>query len=175
MDYSTIFCAESWDPVFLIFTDQAPKLLYYSHIPTSIVAVALSAFVLWKGGSLPAKILAGVSVLFAIWNFIDLVIWTGADSRVIMSLWSTLYLLQALILACTWYFAQVFVGGRDVDFRLKLLMGVLLLPLIVLMPTAWNLSGFDLVNCEAQQGILVKYFYFFQGADLSFLGFRSAI
>jgi hypothetical protein len=98
MDYSTIFCAESWDPVFLIFTDQAPKLLYYSHIPTSIVAVALSAFVLWKGGSLPAKILAGVSVLFAIWNFIDLVIWTGADSRVIMSLWSTLYLLQALIL-----------------------------------------------------------------------------
>jgi signal transduction histidine kinase len=130
------------------------------------VAVALSAFVLWKGGSLPAKILAGVSVLFAIWNFIDLVIWTGADSRVIMSLWSTLYLLQALILACTWYFAQVFVGGRDVDFRLKLLMGVLLLPLIVLMPTAWNLSGFDLVNCEAQQGILVKYFYFFQGAAL---------
>ncbi|MBP9751698.1 MAG: HAMP domain-containing histidine kinase [Candidatus Moranbacteria bacterium] len=45
-------------------------------------------------------------------------------------------------------------------------MGILLLPLIVLLPTHWNLSGFDQLNCEAQQGSLVQYFYFFQSVTL---------
>ncbi len=166
MDFSALLCFESWDPSFLVFTDQAPKLLYYSHIPTSVVALFLSIFVFWKGRSLAAESLMSVSFLFAIWNFIDLVIWTGADSRVIMFLWSGLYLLQALILACTWYFSRVFLEGRDVSFRQKILMGVLLLPLILSLPTSWNLLGFDLVNCEAHQGILVRYFYFFQGVSL---------
>ena len=166
MDFSALLCSESWNPTFLVFTDQAPKLLYYSHIPTAVVALFLSVFVFWKGRSLAIEALMGVSFLFAIWNFIDLVIWTGADSRVIMFLWSGLYLLQALILAGTWYFSHVFIEGKDIPFYQKMLMGVLLLPLILLLPTSWNLLGFDLVNCEAHQGILVKYFYFFQGVSL---------
>ncbi|MFZ1720697.1 MAG: HAMP domain-containing sensor histidine kinase [Candidatus Moraniibacteriota bacterium] len=83
-----------------------------------------------------------------------------------MAFWSTVYLLQTLILAFTWYFSRVFLEEKDVSWHQKILMGVLLLPLIVLMPTTWNLSGFDVVNCEAQQGILVQYFYFFQVVSL---------
>ncbi len=169
MNFSALACVESWDPIFLVFTDQAPHLLYYSHIPTAIVALLLSVFVFWKSKSLATGSLMGISVSFAIWNFIDLVIWTGSDSRIIMLLWSLLYLLQALILVFTWYFSNVFLEGKDVLWHQKILMGTLLLPLIVLMPTTWNLSGFDVVSCEAHQGILVNYFYFFQGVSLAWI------
>jgi signal transduction histidine kinase len=166
MDFSALFCSESWNPQWLVFTDQAPTLLYYSHIPTSLIALFLAVFVYFKNRTLASGFLLMISILFTTWNFIDLVIWTNADSRLILLLWSTLYLLQALILACAWYFSQVFLDGKDVVLRQKLFMGAALLPLIVLMPTAWNLPGFDLVNCEAQQGILVNYFYSFQGITL---------
>ena len=163
MDAQSLMCVESWNPVFLVFTEHAPKLLYYSHIPTAIVALFLSSFVFWKKRTIISGTLLSLSVLFSIWNFVDLIVWTGADSRIIMLFWSTLYLLQALILVCTWYFARVFLSdGTDVLFRQKIVVGALLLPLILLVSTSWNLTGFDLVNCEAHQGVLVKYFYFFQ-------------
>ena len=159
-------CVESWDPVFLVFTEHAPKLLYYSHIPTSFAALLLSGFVFRQNKTLASGILLGVSILFALWNFVDLVVWTGGDSQIIMFFWSGLYLLQALILSGTWYFAHVFLEEKDTSFYQKTIMVTLLLPLIFLLPTSWNLSGFDLVNCEAQQGILVYYSYVFQGAVL---------
>lgn len=162
MDVSALMCLESWNPVFLIFTDQAPKLLYYSHIPTALLALFLSFFVFIRGRSLATGALLFISILFAVWNFVDLVAWTNADSRNIMFFWSMLYLLQALILCCTWYFSRVFLDQQDVSFSQKLFIGVLLAPLIVLLPTDFNLTGFDVASCEAQQGILINYFYFFQ-------------
>ena len=110
MDAQSLMCVESWNPVFLVFTEHAPKLLYYSHIPTAIVALFLSSFVFWKKRTIISGTLLSLSVLFSIWNFVDLIVWTGADSRIIMLFWSTLYLLQALILVCTWYFARVFLS-----------------------------------------------------------------
>ncbi len=166
MDIPSLMCVESWDPVFLVFTEHAPKLLYYSHIPTSFAALLLSGFVFRQNKTLASGILLGVSILFALWNFVDLVVWTGGDSQIIMFFWSGLYLLQALILSGTWYFAHVFLEEKDTSFYQKTIMVTLLLPLIFLLPTSWNLSGFDLVNCEAQQGILVYYSYVFQGAVL---------
>ena len=166
MDIPSLMCVESWDPVFLVFTEHAPKLLYYSHIPTSFAALLLSGFVFRQNKTLASGILLGVSILFALWNFVDLVVWTGGDSQIIMFFWSGLYLLQALILSGTWYFAHVFLEEKDTSFYQKTIMVTLLLPLIFLLPTSWNLSGFDLVNCEAQQGILVYYSYVFQGVVL---------
>lgn len=166
MDVTALSCIESWNPQWLVFTDQAPGLLYYSHIPTALVALFLSFFVFRNNRTLASGSLLIVSILFAIWNFIDLVIWTNADSSLMMFFWSNLYLLQSLILACTWYFSRVFLDEKDVSFRQKIFMGLALSPLVILMPTAWNLSGFDVVNCEAQQGMLVNYFYAFQGIVL---------
>ena len=166
MDVSSLMCVESWNPVFLVFTEHAPRLLYYSHIPTSLVALLLSGFVFRQNRTLASGILLGVSILFTVWNLVDLVVWTGGNSQVIMFFWSVLYLLQALILAGTWYFSRVFLDERDVIFRQKMFMLALLSPLIFLLPTSWNLSGFDLVSCEAKQGMLVNYFYAFQGITL---------
>ncbi len=161
-----MFCTDVPNPIYFIFSSAASPLLYYSHIPTVVVALVMSVYVFVKKRSLVTTLLLLISVFFGIWNFVDLVLWTNTDSRIIMSFWSTLYLLQAIILACTWYFSSVFLNEKDVTLSRKLIMGILLLPLIILLPTHWNLSGFDLANCEAYQGPLVKYFYFFQGVVL---------
>ncbi len=63
---------------------------------------------------------------------------------------------------CTWYFSYVFLDQNDISFSQKVTALLLILPLVLLLPTEWNLLGFDLASCEAQQGILVKYFYLFQ-------------
>ena len=161
-----MFCTDVPNPIYFIFSSAASPLLYYSHIPTVVVALVMSVYVFVKKRSLVTTLLLLISVFFGIWNFVDLVLWTNTDSRIIMSFWSTLYFLQAIILACTWYFSSVFLNEKDVTLSRKLIMGTLLMPLIVLLPTHWNLSGFDLANCEAYQGPLVKYFYFFQGVVL---------
>ena len=70
MDIPSLMCVESWDPVFLVFTEHAPKLLYYSHIPTSFAALLLSGFVFRQNKTLASGILLGVSILFALWNFV---------------------------------------------------------------------------------------------------------
>jgi signal transduction histidine kinase len=155
MDYNIINNLEScYVPV--------SSLLYYSHIATAMVALAFSAFAFWKNRSLATVLLLGISISFTLWNIVDLILWISVDGQKIMAFWSAVYLLQTLILAFTWYFSRVFIEGKDIVLRLKLTMALLLLPLIVLMPTTWNLSGFDAVNCEAKQGVLVQYFYFFQ-------------
>lgn len=169
MDIPALMCVESWSPVFLVFTEQAPKLLYYSHIPTALLALFLSFFVFLKKKDRATTALLLISVFFGIWNFIDLVAWTNADSRIIMLFWSMLYLLQALILSGTWYFTRVFLDQKDVPFYQVLFVAILLLPLILLLPTSWNLLGFDVTSCEAQQGVLVRYFYFFQATILALI------
>lgn len=141
---------------------MASSLLYYSHIATAIVALAFSSFALWKNKSLATILLLAISISFALWNAVDLVLWISVDGQKIMAFWSAVYFLQTLILACTWYFSRVFIEEKDVSLQQKVLMGLLLSPLIVCMPSTWNLSGFNAVDCEAKQGFLVQYFYFFQ-------------
>lgn len=161
-----MFCEPFADLSYLIFTSQVPSLLYYSHIPTALLALFFGLYVFFKNRTFSSTLLLFISVFFGVWNWLDLIIWTEPDSRIVMLLWSNLYLLQALILACTWYFSRVFLDEKDVTFRQKIFMGLVLSPLVILMSTTWNLSGFDVVNCEAQQGILVNYFYVFQGIIL---------
>lgn len=161
-----MICTDIPHPSYLIFSDAISPLLYYSHIPTALVALIVSSFVFYKNRTLASKLLLITSILFGVWNFVDLVLWTNVDSRLIMSFWSTVYVIQTLILACTWYFSHVFLDEKDVTLRQKIFMGLLLSPLIIFLPTQWNLTGFDVISCEAQQGILIKYFYYFQGVAL---------
>lgn len=143
------------------YFDISP-LIYYSHIPTSLVALALSLFVVWKNRTLASGTLLLIALLFSVWNWVDLIVWTNVDGGIVMIFWSMLYILQGMILAATLYFSYVFLEKKDVSLKGKLAGGALLLPLVIFLPTSFILSGFDIVNCEAQQGPLVRYFYFTQ-------------
>ena len=136
------------------------SLLYYSHIPTVIVALVISFFVFWGNRKyLPSKILLFISVMFALWSFSDLGLWTSSSSVSITLLWSFINLLEMLVSVSTLYFAYTFLEEKDVALRFKLLVGVLLGIFIIFIPTKFNLTGFNYDNCEAGQGLLINYYH----------------
>lgn len=157
-----MFCTDIPAPIFLIISKATPPLLYYSHIPTAVIALFIGFFVLYKNRTLASKILLSIAVVFFIWIFLNLIVWTNVDSKLIMFSWSFFGILNVLLFFLSFYFVYVFINKKDISFRYKFFAGLLLLPVILLTPK--NLVGFDLVNCEAQEN--VAYFNYVFGLEL---------
>ena len=134
-----------------------PSLLYYSHIPTALIALFLGLFVYWRSRTLAGSALLFMSVFFTVWSVVDVVLWTSVSGNVIMFFWPMLYFLQGFILLSTFFFAYVFLEKKAPPFWSEVVGGVLVLPLVVALPTEYLIVGFDIENCEAAQGILTKY------------------
>ncbi len=159
-----MFCTDISAPSFLIFSDSVPDLLYYSHIPTGIIALIIGIFVIWKNRTLISGILFFISIVFSSWLFLNLIIWTNVDSRIIIFAWSLMGMLMALLFFLCFYFVYTFINKKDINWKLKILLLFILLPFILLNKE--NTSGlFDLVNCEAIEGTIYSYaVYFFEFA-----------
>lgn len=141
-----------------------PALIYYSHIPTAIVMFLLGLFVYARNKeSLSANLLFFVALFFSLWVAGDLIIWISPDSRMVMFWWSLINLFEVIVSMSTFYFAYTFLEKKDAAMWVKILSLVLVFPFILLIPTEWNLSSFDAVSCEANQGGLINYFYFLEG------------
>ncbi len=170
-----MLCTDIPAPIFLIFSSDAPHLLYYSHIPTALISLFLWLFVFYRNNrSLEAKLLLLVSFLFSLWSFCDLILWTNIDSRLIMFVWSLINLLEILISFATAYFAHSLIEKRDVSFNVKLIAGALLAIFLVFVPTSHNIEYFDIANCEARQGNLMIYYFLLQGVvNISLLVFLA--
>ena len=139
-----------------------PSLLYYSHIPTALIALLLGLFVYWRSRTLAGAALLSMSVFFTIWSLVDMVLWTSVNGSVIMFYWPMLYFLQGLILLSTFFFAYVFLEKKAPPLWSEVVGGVLILPLILALPTTYLIVGFDVQNCEAAQGIATRYSSFVQ-------------
>ncbi len=175
-----MFCTDIPSPTFLIFSESASRLLYYSHIPAMTVSLLIGLFVYLKNKTLISKILFALSVVFSTWSFLNLIVWTNIDSRLIMLAWSFFGLLYSLIYILSLYFVYVFIDKKDISFLKKVLLGILILPVIFLSSTAYNIRGFDLVNCEAVEGNYYTYYYYGLGLlvflwilILSFIRYRK--
>lgn len=155
-----MFCTDIPAPFLLIFSQTVPHLLYYSHIPTAIIALLLGLFVYFKNRhSLTGKMLLFTALTFSVWSLLDLLLWVSIDSRQIMFSWSIVNLFEMLASSGTLYFSYVFLEKKDVPFGYKMLAGVPLMLFMAFIPTTFNLTGFDSPNCEAGQGVLRYYFY----------------
>lgn len=143
-----------------------PSLLYYSHIPTALIALLLGLFVCWRSRTLAGAALLFMSAFFTMWSLVDMVLWTSVNGSVIMFYWPMLYFLQGLILLSTFFFAYVFLERKAPPLWSEIVGGLLVLPLILALPTTYLIVGFDVQNCEATQGILTRYASFVQIAVL---------
>jgi signal transduction histidine kinase len=160
---NSIQCLVSWDPKFLVFTDKAPQLLYYSHIPTALIFLLLSIFVFFKSKcSFISKILLAIAVLFSAWSFLDLYLWTNSNSGLMQFFWPMTNLTGLLISALTIYFVYAFLEGKDIRLVYKIVFFILFAPFLILLPTSLSSRGFDLSNCESIQGNSIYYFYFLE-------------
>jgi signal transduction histidine kinase len=165
MDFNLITNVESC----FLAVKENPPLLFYSHIPTATISLFVGCFVFLKNRKLLAsKILFAISITFSLWTFLNLIIWTSYDDRIIMLTWSLLGILGSLLCIFSLYFEYVFIDKKDITLFVKIILGLMLLPVIVSTGTKFNLSLFDLANCEASEGKYFNYYYYLIGFLVSF-------
>lgn len=126
------------------------NVLYYSHIPTIIISLIFGFFVFLKGEKgLPSRLFFTLSIFFVTWAFLDLFTWLSLDTRVIMFTWSLTSFVEASLFVLSLYFVYVFIEKKDVSFWIKGIGAFLLLPLVIAIPTTFNLTGFNADECYA--------------------------
>ena len=148
-----------------LVSDAPLSLIYYSHIPTVIIALLVGLFVLVKSKkSLEGKILFSLSFVFSLWVLFNLILWTSFNSEKTMFFWSFSGLLISLMFILSLYLAYVFINKKDLEIAKKIIVSILFLPVILLTPTYINLSGFSVINdCEAIEGSYFTQYYYTLG------------
>lgn len=154
------------DPTFLFFAPDLPALLYYSHIPSAIIALLIGFFVyLNQRDRLPNKLLLVIATSFSAWVTLSLLVWAGNDGALFTFIWPFYSILTAFMAVFSVYFTYAFVYKEDVSIRLKFVFLLLLLPVLLLAHTNVSISGFNLAWCDAFQyeGQMFKYYTYFLG------------
>lgn len=152
---------------FFFFNDLAvaeiPPLLYYSHIPTAVIALLVGIFVLVNGPKkLLNQLLFIISVCFSLWVLHSLISWTNVDSNFIGFIWPFFAATKTLLVILCVYFIYVFLSqGKDVSWKIKSIFILLLAPVFIFAPTDLSLTGFNLVDCDAfaYEGLYFKLYY----------------
>lgn len=140
---------------------EIPSLLYYSHIPPAIIVLLFGFFVLIKNkeNKLSGILLFLISIIFSFWALLDVMLWRTYSSITMMSLWSLFGMLYVLIYILGLYFVYVMIDKKDISINKKYILSALLLPIIFLTSTKYNLNVFDVVNCEPLES---QYFNSYQ-------------
>ena len=155
-------CDWAPNPYFLFSGNVFSNLIYYSHLTPILVSLALGAYVYFSNSkSLINKVLFTITLILGMWLLLDLVLWATDSIRLVMFSWSIVNMLEPIIYAGFVYFVYVFVLGRDVGWKTKLLIVVPFLPSLFLAGTVWNVLGFDLTNCDREvvEGPIAFYNY----------------
>lgn len=148
-------------PFLFFISGEVPLLLYYSHVPIFIISIVVGIFILKKDRfSLLSKALAIPLFLFSLWLLFDLITWVNNSSDTIMFVWSFFGLLLVLISFFLFRFLYIFIKNKELPFYLSLIYFVLILPVILLTFTSFNLTGFDLVLCTSlEKDLFVNYYH----------------
>lgn len=152
-------------PTFLNVFDfsVAPTLLFYSYIPIVIFLLLLSFFIARKDNfSLKSKLLLSLAISFSVWVLNIIIQWIGVEADIVYFSWQLTALLEILIPISTLYLTYVFIDNTDIKYWLKLVFATLIGVVAVLLPTKFNMLGFDLLNCEGLVGPLLYCVYAFE-------------
>lgn len=154
------------EPTYFFFSSDIPELLYYSHIPATIVALLVGFFVFLNGRKLLLnKLLLIIAICFSLWTLSNLILWTNIHSDTLLFVWSFLRVFSSFISFFSIYFIYVFLYKKDISFFLKGIFTALLVPVLLFAQTNLNLSGFDITSCDAFafEGPLFRIFHIFYG------------
>ena len=150
------------EPSYFFFAPDLPGLHYYSHIPTSIIALLVGLFVFLNARKLLLnKLLLLIAVCFSLYTFFSLIAWTNVHGDFILFIWPAFGILQAFISIFSVYFIYVFLQKSDVSTKLKAVFAALLAPVLLFAHTDLSVSGFNLTYCDSfgYEGELYKFYY----------------
>lgn len=136
------------------------SLIPYSHAPVIVVSLLLGFFVLVNNRKLKsAKILFFLSLLFSLWVTFSMISWISSNSVSIMFFWSLFGMVDSLIFLTSFYLVFSFLNKNDLRFLYKVLLLILVLPIILLTPTTYNLISFNFNGCYANDNLFFNYIF----------------
>jgi signal transduction histidine kinase len=156
---------QSENPTFLRFFDlsTAPSLLFYSYIPIIFVALFFGFFVFHQDQkSLQGKLLLGISAFFSLWIINILAQWTASYHTVLMFAWQLTALLEVPIFLFSLYFIYVFIYKKDLNFIYKLFLFTVIFSVCYFLPTIYNITSYNSIDCEGNLGSLWDFIYLFE-------------
>ena len=149
-------------PKYLFFAADIPDILYYSHIPSSIIALLIGFVVFFhEPKAIPNRLLLLITLFFALWTFSSLTSWTSIDADYIAFIWPAFAISSSMIAILSIYFAISFYTQQDIRIWKKIALLALIAPVLLFAHTNLSFSGFDLTNCDAfaYEGIPYKIYY----------------
>ncbi len=166
-----IICGEE-APSFLGLFDfsTAPPFLFYSYIPIIIAALLVAFYVVWNNKKLlQARLLLVLTLSFVLWVANILVQWVASYHTVLFFSWQLTAIFEVSIFLSIFYFAYVFFYKQDIPFIGKIVLGMLILGVIVVTPTAFNATSYDVYNCEGINGTLWQLLYALEPGAIAFM------
>ena len=160
-----------WDaPTWLIFSENVPILLYYSHL-TAVISVVLIGLFLYINNrkNYTVRILSVLFILFLFWTIVDLFIWATNRSDIVLLLWSLQVLVEPIIYILAFYALFTFSFKKFPGFLINLVVSAMAIPLVILTPTYLNVSGINLYDCNATEGLLANFYTYFLEISFIFL------
>ena len=168
-------CPDSTANLLLLFdTTIAPPLLYYAYIPILIASIFFGLYILIKGNySLLAKLLFSISIVFTLWIILILFQWTAVHANLVHFSWQILAIPETLIYILSAYFMFAYLAKKDIANWQKFVLIATFLPIIIFLPTKYNIATFDLVNCEGVVSALWSYVYILEVGFLVMIAYFS--
>ena len=158
---NTLFCP--WPaPQYLIFSENIPPFLFYSHIPAMLIALGIGLFVYFKDRkSATGSLLLVITLLFSAWTFFDLLLWATNNPSDVMFYWSFQILTEGLIVPLSIYFSYLFMFKKEMRIPSRILLFLLALPPVVFLSSKSMLIGVNISDCTAIEGPLALYYSYF--------------
>lgn len=176
-----LFCSVE-APRWLLFSEDVPRILFYSHFTAVISALTVGVYVFLKNRKqITTKFLLLLFFLFSLWAMVDVALWATNRTDFVIFGWSLQILIEPLLYVVAFYLFYAFVKGGLPSFKKNVIVGVILLPLIGLIPTPLSLRGVLIAYCDAVEGPIALYYayaveiiFIFSILFASFKGIRKS-
>lgn len=173
----------AWDSGrYILFSQNVfSPLIYYSHLTPVLVSLIFGIYIYFSNKkSLLNKVLLFITIILSLWLLLDLVLWATDSRRIVMFAWSIVNMIEPIIYAGFVYFTMTFVSGRDISPKMKFFLVLPLIPTILAAGTHWNVTGFNLTDCDREviEGPMAFYNYLIEIGYVLWivaLGFLAAV
>ncbi len=139
--------------------DSMTNMLLYSHIPITIIVLAIGIYVSIYNKTIFSRILLFMAIVFSLWTTLNIGIWlTYGKASILMSLWAPIEFFAVILFILNFIFIYIFIKKTNIPKWIPIVSFLVLIPIIIALPTIFNLSGYDLGQCIAiESSSLQKY------------------
>lgn len=156
-----VYSCEWGNSTFLIFSENVGNLIYYTHIFPLVISLFIGIFVFFNNTKdFKNRILFVMTVLFAVWAYLDLILWASPSQSDVMFFWSAIVPVEMLLYATTLLLVYLFTRPKKPKRSYYYIASFFILPTILLMHTPLNVIGLS-PDCDegAFEGPVIHYMY----------------